>query len=102
MEDGKIGLEEIMRDYIKGLHVKWDGAFCTYKGIDIISLFGTDRVTAVWIRQSMPDAREMWIDARDPDFFKKVDVAFDNAKKIVDYADETKELFSKFRDHLGY
>lgn len=102
MEDGKVGLEEILHDYIKGPYIKWDGAFCTYKGVDIISLFGTERVTAVWIRKAMPDDRETWLDVHDPDFFKKVDASFDNAKKVVDYANETKDLFSKFREHLGH
>lgn len=100
MEDSEF--EAILHDYIKGDYVKWDGAFCTYKGYDIISLFGGERITAVWVRQAMPDNREFWLDAHDPDFFKKLDAAFKVAKQLVENAEETKKLFDNFRAHLGH
>lgn len=102
LEEEKPELDNILHEYVKIPGFKWDGAFCSYRGFDAITTFGGEHLTAVWVRQSIPDMRENWLDAREPDFFKKLDAALVVAKEVIDESYHNQEVFQKARERLGH
>jgi hypothetical protein len=99
--DKPVELQDILKDLIKGKGIVWDGAFCLYKDYDIVSVFGNDKITAVWIRQSMPDNREkLWLRPEEPDFLKQLEAAVVQAKKVIDDTEETKKALADFRNYI--
>jgi hypothetical protein len=100
MESKPIELDDILSSHVKGEHIRWDGASCYYRGAEIISLFGSVRPTAVWVRNAMPDHRTNWLTVEHPDFFKQFDAAIAHAKKIVDEVIETQFAMDALRDRM--
>jgi hypothetical protein len=98
--NNKPALDDILSSHVKGDSIVWDGAVCLYKGIEIISMFGSDRPTAVWVRNAMPDNRDNWLKVETPDFFEQFDKAVEYAKEIVNEVIETERAMKAMRDHV--
>lgn len=93
-------LDDILSSHVTGANIVWDGAHCLYRGIEIISLFGIDKPTAVWVRNAMPDNRDNWLKVEDPNFFEQFDKAIDYAKAIVDEVIKTETAMRDMRNHV--
>lgn len=100
-EEKVVQIDDILRDHIKGAHILWDGAYCTYKDIEIVAVFGHERPTAIWVRSAMPDNREKyWLKPEDPNFFDQLDETIKIAKSIVDETVETQIAMGALRRHV--
>lgn len=92
--DAPVELQDILQDIVKGPDIVWDGAFCYYKNHEILTVFGEDRITLVWVRRTMPDLREGgMLRPEDPQFLTILKQAIQQAKQVVD--DAAKRILSK-------
>lgn len=95
-----VDLTDILQDVIKGADLYWHGSFCYYKHYEIVAVFGRDRVTTLWVRQSMPDDRSnRWLLPEDPNFFQQLEAAVAHAKKVVDDTEDTKRALDDIRKY---
>lgn len=99
--DEPIELQDILKDVVKGENIIWDGAFCFYKNIEIMTVFGDRQITLVWVRQSIPDSRDKGLlKPEHPQFFSQLKAAVKQAKQAVDEAEETSRAMADLRNHL--
>lgn len=101
MSKERVDIVDILQEAIKGDDIKWDGATCIYKEYDIVSVFGRQHPTAIWVRQAMPDMRDkLWLRPEDPDFIQKLEAAVILAKQVIDDTEETKRALDGLRNYM--
>lgn len=101
MSKERVELVDILQEVVKGDDILWDGSTCVYKHYDIMTVFGRNEPTAIWVRQSMPDIREKrWLRPEDPNFFEKLKEAVALAKQVIDETEETKRALDGLRSYM--